>query len=130
MVRVIFDDSYIFFGFILLSSHIKNCISCCGDGCTFKFGDLLLQYIFNDVPEGFPLKRFCSKVIVVRVIFGDSYIFFGLILIISHIKNYISCCGDGYTFKFGDLLLQYIFNVRVIFGNSYIFSVLFCQAVT
>jgi hypothetical protein len=138
VVRVIFSDSYIFFDFILLRSLIKNCISCCCDGYTFKFDDLLLQYIFNDVPQGFPLKRFGSKVIVVGIMFGDSSIFFGFIFLSSHIKHCISCCGDGYNFKFGDLLLQYIFNdvlqgfllkrfgskvivVRVIFSDSYIF---------
>jgi hypothetical protein len=124
VVRVIFSDSYIFFGFILLSSHIKNCISCCGDGYTLKFGDLLLQYIFNDVSQGFLLKRFGSKVIVVRVIFGDSYIFFGFSLLSSHIKNCISCCGDGYTFKFGafyfnifSMIFHKVFSSKVWFKS-------------
>jgi hypothetical protein len=43
----------------------------CDDGHTFSFHDLLIQYILNDIPEGFLLKRFDSKVIVVGVRFDD-----------------------------------------------------------
>jgi hypothetical protein len=67
--------------------------------------------IFSRIPQGFLLKRFGfgSKVIVVRVIFGDSYIFSVLFWEAVTFSNCIFCCGDGYSFKFGDLVLQLIF---------------------
>jgi hypothetical protein len=53
----------------------KNSNSGCCDGHTFSFHDLVIQHMLNDIPEGFFLKRFDSKVIVVGVRFDDSCVF-------------------------------------------------------
>ncbi len=82
----------------MLSSHIKKNISGCYDGHTFSFHDLLIQYVQNDIPEAFFLKRFDSKVVVVGVRFDDSCIFVRFYLLGSHIKNCNSGCDDGCTF--------------------------------
>jgi hypothetical protein len=61
-------------------AHVQAlCISCCGVGYTFKFGDLLDQYMLNDFAVGFFLNSFDSKVIVVELRFDDSCIFFSFI---------------------------------------------------
>jgi hypothetical protein len=73
--------------------------------------------MLNDIPEGYFLKRFDSKVIVVGVRFDELLWwelglmiaeFFQFYLLSSYLKIVKGYCGDGYTFKFGDPLDQYI----------------------